>query len=432
MRRFLVVLSLTLAFWPTLARAIPANFSADRHSVLFDTQFYDKHDVDFFKNCLSGAAGSGPLLGPHFPKISDTGKLVDRIRAYIEDTVPSSPLKDIASDFVSLGQQYDVNPAMAVAFAQKETSLGTNGAYAGPPHNNIFSIRNGAAGSFGDYASPTSALKGYYELISSELYLGPPSNFTTVDEILYRYAPPSDNNDTPSYIAFVKSVMEKILGGLDTTDTASPSPNPSGAPPSAPSPSPTPSVGLCSSTPGALGWDLEGAHSLINYDQIDPRWASHPYGAGKSSIGESGCGPTSLAIVSATLTNDPTITPITMADRYGSQYHVDAGTSWSLFPVMAADYKLNYQDLGTDLQAASEIIRKGGLVVMSVEKGYFTAGDGHIMVIRAVSPDGSGFYLADPNGQGLHGDSETRAFTTDFLAGQGGLKHLWGYTNEKQ
>lgn len=197
---------------------------------------------------------------------------------------------------------------------------------------------------------------------------------------------------------------------------------------------PTPDVPICDAgsakactTGTILGWQLEEPCKMVSYDQGDPRWADKPYGVGKTSIAESGCGPTSLAMIGATLLNNPDITPLTVATKYGDRYHVADGSSWGLFQTYATDTGLGFKDLGADLNAAAEILRNGGFVLMSVDEGYFTSG-GHLVVLRAVSQDGTGFYLADSNGKGKNGDSETRGFSSEFLMTTGQMKHLWGFT----
>lgn len=198
---------------------------------------------------------------------------------------------------------------------------------------------------------------------------------------------------------------------------------------------PTPEQPVCDGAgPGAacltgpiLGWQLSGECKMVSYDQTDTLWANHPYGSGKSPLANSGCGPTSLAMIAATLLRDSSITPVVVGDRYGDQYHIKGGSSWGLFPVFASDYNLRFTDLGTNLDGAAEIVRNGGLVVISADPGYFT-NTGHLMVIRAVSQDGTEFYLTDPNGDGLKNDSETRSFTANFLRSSGAMKHLWGYS----
>lgn len=372
-----------------------------------------KVDSGSTEACLGGAAGSGPLVGPRFPKVDDTAEVAQKLRTYMQQTLPSSPLVEFANYFVSMGQKYDVNPAMAVLFAQKETSLATRG-NGPPPEYNFYNERSSRTpGGWRIFADYKDAIDHYYQLISGHLYLGPTSNFTTVDQILNRFAPPSDGNDTSGYIEFVKAGMVKILSGSvvvsadEVAETSS-------------------SCGSGVTSEGAYGWNIVGAHAMVNFDQTNPEWSSHPYGAGKTSLGESGCGPTSIAMVAATLLNDKSITPVTIGDRYGARYHSD-GTEWGIFPVFANDYSLKMRDLGTDLKGAADILRTGGLVIISAGTGYFTS-QGHFMVLRAVTADGVSFYIADPNGDGIHNDSETRAFSTSFLAGEGHMKHLWGFT----
>lgn len=178
---------------------------------------------------------------------------------------------------------------------------------------------------------------------------------------------------------------------------------------------------------GPLGWDLTGPNAMVSYDQGDPKWADHPYGTGKSSIAEGGCGITSLAMIIATLTNNKAITPLTLADKYGDTYHVDGGTSWGLWPVAAGDYNLKEKDLGLDFNAAADIVKNGGLVIASATAPSHFTGGGHLLVIRAVTASGE-FLLDDPNGQGHSGDSETRSFSADFLRGEGGIGALFGFT----
>lgn len=350
------------------------------------------------------ACGGGPLHGVRFPKINDIESLKQKIEAYIHDAEPSSPLISHAGDFVSSAQENDVNPVVMVAIGQVESQFGTTG-HGPPPQNNPFGIRGSGRGGFRDFPDYKTAISELAQLLAGHLYIGPPSSFTTIEQIMNRYAPPFEN-DTTHYIEFIDNVLEKLLGN-GTVDTTS-----SG----------------CGGSAGELGWELSGDHGMVSYNQGDPKWGSQPYGAGKASIAESGCGPTSLAMIGSTLLGDSSITPLTVATKYGDQHHIPGdGTNWTLMPVFAHDNGLKMQDLGTDLSAAAEIIRSGGMVLVSVAPGYFTTG-GHLMVIRAITPDGTGFYLNDPNGDGKHGDSEKRSFSADFLNSEGSLRHLWGYT----
>jgi beta-N-acetylhexosaminidase len=197
-------------------------------------------------------------------------------------------------------------------------------------------------------------------------------------------------------------------------------------------PSPTTACDTGASTPGGAGpngWDLSGANAMTYFGQCDPKWGSHPYGnPGQTSICESGCGITSLAMVVDTLTGKNE-TPLTLGNKYGARYHT-SGTSWSLWPVAANDFSLHMQDIGTDFNKASQIIKSGGLVIGSFDIGFFTT-EGHFMVLRSVNSSGQ-FYLADPNNTGAkalgRGDTNNTPYSTSFLSNQGALSHMWAFT----
>jgi hypothetical protein len=221
MRYKILVALLMLMILPLQAIAISQD---DLGSVLHRAELSDPND----QSCVAlvgGPGGSGPLYGPKFPKVSDTADLAQRLKTYIQNTIPSSPLAGYTNDLVALGQKYDVNPALAVAQAQKETGLGTVG-YGPAPKYNIWNVRNGAAGSFGNYTGVKDAIESYYKLLSGNLYLGAPSNFTTVGQIITRFAPPSEN-DTAAYITFVQSAMHKMLDGISTNGQSADNPAPS-------------------------------------------------------------------------------------------------------------------------------------------------------------------------------------------------------------
>lgn len=194
--------------------------STELNSIYNDTTWYDpangaaQDGLDF---CLGGPGGSGPLYGPRFPQIPDTAALAKALNDYVGKTVPASPLKNYGDIFVGLGQQYDINPVLVVAMAQKETSLGTAGNGTPSGGYNITNIRPN--GSFAKYANYNQGIEATYKNLSGGLYLGPPSNFTTVSQIINRWAPPSDNNDTNAYIQFIGDVMKEVLGSLSDNPT---------------------------------------------------------------------------------------------------------------------------------------------------------------------------------------------------------------------
>lgn len=174
-------------------------------------------------------------------------------------------------------------------------------------------------------------------------------------------------------------------------------------------------------TAAANGWDLEGDHAMVSYNQGDPRWAGKPYGS--STIGPAGCGPTSVAMVLATLTKRG-FTPESVARRYRRFYVPGAGSSWGLFTTAFQENGLTSRNLGTNIEGLRDTIRKGGLGIISVDPGHFT-GAGHIMVIRGMNEDGTKWFINDPNGKGKRGDSETKSFSTEFLRSTGAMKNIW-------
>lgn len=192
----------------------------DKQSIYNDTVWYDPSSSainDSF--CLGGPGGSGPLYGPNFPQVSDTAAFSTAIKNYISDTFPTSPLASLSDTYVGYGQQHNVNPAFIVAITQKETGLGTTG-YGREPKYNVGNIRGGDDGTgFKSYPSLDIGLEAIYRNLDDPAYLQAPTSFTTISQIMNRYAPPSDNNDTPGYIQFIGEVMQKIFSGLTNLPT---------------------------------------------------------------------------------------------------------------------------------------------------------------------------------------------------------------------
>ncbi len=83
----------------------------------------------------------------------------------------------------------------------------------------------------------------------------------------------------------------------------------------------------------------DGATEVVYYNQLDERWADLPYGT--DNIGGYGCGPTSMAIVVSSLT-DQTVDPPTMAEwAYQHGYWCSGNGSYhSLIPGAAEGFGL--------------------------------------------------------------------------------------------
>ena len=134
---------------------------------------------------------------------------------------------------------------------------------------------------------------------------------------------------------------------------------------------------------------------LTYYNQTDSRWNNHPYtsiGDSSQTIGKSGCGPTSAAMVVTAIKG--TITPPEMGDlfvQYGYR-SANSGTYWSAFRWVADVFDIGYQECSS-LDTAVNLVRNNNYVIVSCANGLFTTG-GHFIVIVGI--DGDTLKIYDP------------------------------------
>lgn len=137
-----------------------------------------------------------------------------------------------------------------------------------------------------------------------------------------------------------------------------------------------------------------GLHTIY-YNQTDPRWADKPYGT--DSIAGYACGPTAMAMVISTLT-DQLIDPPTMSQwAYENGYWASqSGTYHSFIQGASKAFGLECssftQRTGEALQNA---LLSGDLLVALMGPGHFTQG-GHFIVLRGITLEGQ-VLVADPN-----------------------------------
>lgn len=139
-----------------------------------------------------------------------------------------------------------------------------------------------------------------------------------------------------------------------------------------------------------------GNISLLYYNQGDDAWANQLYG--KDPIGKYGCGPTSMAMVVSSLT-EQSLNPVEMA-AWASQHGYWASRSGSYLSIVsgtAAAFGLHCDSLGGDCTASDlqQALASGGVAVALMGPGHFTKG-GHFIVLRGATLDG-GILVADPN-----------------------------------
>lgn len=151
---------------------------------------------------------------------------------------------------------------------------------------------------------------------------------------------------------------------------------------------------------------------IIYYDQEDPRWAGIRYAwhveynsdgsvrlIKPGAIGPDGCGPTSMAMIIATLLGDPTITPDVVAANAGDQTSwKGGGTAWQ---PMRSGVLAKWGDrisvtTTLSMQAALDFVKSGkGYAWVGGSTGApttasnppFTRG-GHLVAIMGVTDDG--------------------------------------------
>lgn len=171
----------------------------------------------------------------------------------------------------------------------------------------------------------------------------------------------------------------------------------------------------------------------INYWQTDPRWKNISYAVkGESStIGGSGCGPTSAAMILATWA-DKNVTPKTecaWALKNGYKA-LNSGTYYSYFVPAFKRYGLKctwlsstniYGNSTSPLHAqAKAAVDRGDLVIACMGKGNWTR-SGHYIVVWKIS--GNTVYINDPASTKL---ARTQG---DYSVFKKQVKYYWVITN---
>ena len=127
---------------------------------------------------------------------------------------------------------------------------------------------------------------------------------------------------------------------------------------------------------------------LTYYSQLDSRWSSKMYSSieNKSqTVGSSGCGPTSAAMVVSSIKGN--ITPDTMAALYTKYGYRSAnqGTYWSAFKWTADIFDIGYSEC-YKLDDAVAKLKENNYIIASCNQGLFTYG-GHFIVLIGVEGD---------------------------------------------
>ncbi len=139
------------------------------------------------------------------------------------------------------------------------------------------------------------------------------------------------------------------------------------------------------------------------FSQHDGKWAECAYGT--KTLNESGCGPTSLAMVLSYM-EGKWITPPNIIEKLdqvpgkkaGWYYIQDVGTDHNMFLALEDLYGYKaekyYGMMSPD--KIEKALSEGKYVIAGIGKGPIYDGDGHFIVIRGTDEEGN-FYISDPN-----------------------------------
>ena len=127
---------------------------------------------------------------------------------------------------------------------------------------------------------------------------------------------------------------------------------------------------------------------LTYYSQLDSRWSGKMYssvGDSSQTIGTSGCGPTSSAMVVSSIKGN--ITPDKMAELYVKYGYRSAnqGTYWSAFKWTADVFDIGYSECYRIDEAVAKL-KDNNYIIASCNQGLFTYG-GHFIVLTGVEGD---------------------------------------------
>ena len=138
-----------------------------------------------------------------------------------------------------------------------------------------------------------------------------------------------------------------------------------------------------------------GCMPVTYFCQGDDLWADLPFGS--DTIGPYGCGPTAMAMVVSSMT-DETVNPFQMslqAVEHGCWARGN-GSYHTIVNVLAGEFGLRSDSFeGRDADSLINTLISGKLLVALMGPGHFTNG-GHFILLRGVTLSGD-ILVADPN-----------------------------------
>jgi Mannosyl-glycoprotein endo-beta-N-acetylglucosaminidase len=219
-----------------------------------------------------GQASYYSILGP--PTVSAT--FIDQVLS-----ANNSPAAGNGQAIYNDGVKYGIDPVFALAFFMHESSFGTTGiAQLTLSPGNLRCIPNAdCLSGYAAFPSWSAGFDAWYQLIRT-LYVNT-WDLTTVDQIIPRYAPPTDNNDDAAYISAVESAIDAWRDNQSATLSSPSTGNINSSPTSAATPVVTIPATPAPSYP-ADGYNIVGKPtvSAAFIDEILTRYHSPAAGKG--------------------------------------------------------------------------------------------------------------------------------------------------------
>ena len=159
--------------------------------------------------------------------------------------------------------------------------------------------------------------------------------------------------------------------------------------------------------------------------QNDSRWGSQQYtstGDASQTIGSSGCGTTSMAMILRSFGNNVTPVDTSSYSLQNGYRTANAGTGWGFFRSIGNQYGLTTEDLGKDTNAVAASLAAGKPIIASMGKGTFTK-SGHFIVLSGTDSNGN-ILVNDPAST----ERSQKAWPLSVFANEG--KNFWAFSKD--
>ena len=147
----------------------------------------------------------------------------------------------------------------------------------------------------------------------------------------------------------------------------------------------------------AKTWSISTGNTpqLTYISQIDSRWKYHSYtsiGDSSQTIGSSGCGVASAAMIIDSIVGNVSVTELADAFVDNGYRSANSGTYWSAYRAVADQFDIEYTETD-NFDEMINLLRNNHYIIASCGNGLFTSG-GHYIVLYGI--DGDTIKIYDP------------------------------------